>query len=326
MKESYVKALLLQLDFELKKLPKDVIETVFIGGGTPSTLNSDYFKQIFKVLNPYLNNVKEITCEVNPNSTTKQWLKDIYNLGVNRVSFGVQSFDDDKLKFLGRNHNSSSAIKIIEEAFEVGFENINCDIIYDTILDTKKLLQNDLNIIKELPINHLSAYSLTLEEGTKFYQRSDVKIDDEDMAIFLFDSLEKLGFKQYEISNFAKGENSKSKHNLGYWKYKQYIGVGAGAVGCKENKRLYNFKDINMYIQNPTTYDYTEQLSSDDIIVEKVLLGLRCEVGFDKNLLNKTALQKAYNLEKLGKIVLKEDNRFYSSSFLLADELALYIL
>ncbi len=259
LRDDYVKSLCKQLSFELNNLPKNIIKTVFIGGGTPSTLVLKHYQSIFNLLNPYLTNTKEITIEANPNSATLKWLEDIYSLGVNRISFGVQSFDDDKLEFLGRNHTAKMAITAIQNAKEVGFEHINCDIIYDTKLDNKKLLDNDLNIISDLPIDHISAYSLTLEEGTKFFNKSNVRVEDIDMANYLFNELEKMEFNQYEISNFACNEEAKSKHNLGYWKYEEYLGIGAGAVGCKGGKRLYTFKEVNKYIQEPTTYDEIEE-------------------------------------------------------------------
>ncbi len=326
LQDKYVKSLCRQLRFELKNLPKDIIKTVFIGGGTPSTLSLKQYKEIFDILNPYLTNTEEITIEANPNSATFSWLEDMYGLGINRISFGVQSFDDEKLEFLGRNHTAKMAITAIQNAKKVGFEHINCDIIYDTKLDNKMLLNSDLDIIRSLPIDHVSAYSLTLEEGTKFFDKSNVRVEDIDMANYLFHRLEEIGFYQYEISNFARVQNAKSKHNLGYWKYEEYLGIGAGAVGCVEGKRLYTHKDVNMYIENPTTYDYTEELTTEDIKVEKVLLGLRSEVGVDKNVLSDKELIQVNNLEQSGKIKFKNNSRFYSVDFMLVDELALYIL
>ncbi len=327
LKDKYVDALILQLKNELKSVAKDQIKTIFIGGGTPSTLTLNHYTKIFDILNPYITNTKEITIEANPNSASLQWLKDIHSLGINRISFGVQSFNDEKLEFLGRNHNSKMAISAIQNAKDIGFVHINCDIIYDTKLDTKELLHNDINVIKSLPVDHVSAYSLTLEEGTKFFDKSNVRVEDIDMANDLFEMLNKLGFEHYEISNFALNEDAKSKHNLGYWKYEEYLGIGAGAVGCRDHKRLYTYKDVDMYINNPCSYDDTEELSSEDIKVEKVLLGFRSEVGIDKNMLNDKELNKAYNLEELGKISFNNsDNKFYAIDFMLADEIALYIL
>jgi oxygen-independent coproporphyrinogen-3 oxidase len=325
LQDKFTEALCKQLIFELNANKDKKITTIFIGGGTPSTIGIKHYHQIFQILNPYLSTVEEITIEANPNSANEKWLSGIFDLGINRISFGVQSFNDKKLDFLGRNHNSSMAIKAIENAYKIGFKHINCDIIYDTILDTKKLLDNDLKIIKDLPIDHISAYSLTLEDGTNFFDKSDVKVDDEDMARYIFDQLRLLGFEQYEISNFAKNKQSQSKHNLGYWEYEEYIGAGAGAVGCINKRRLYTHQDINKYIKSPTTYENIERLSNDDIKTEKVLLGFRCIIGIDENILNINEQKKMEELKELGKVNFN-NNRYYANDFLLADELALYVL
>jgi oxygen-independent coproporphyrinogen-3 oxidase len=324
LKQEYMKALQKQLGYELKKQNKK-IETIFIGGGTPSTIDPIEYNKILDIIKPYmLDDNIEITIEANPNSATKQWLSGIYDIGINRISFGVQSFDDDKLDFLGRNHNKSQAIDAIKNANRVGFENINLDIIYDTVRDTKELLKNDLEIIRNLAINHISAYSLTLEEGTKFFNKSDVKIENEKLARYLFDELNNLGFKQYEISNFAKSNSAKSKHNLGYWQYKEYLGVGCGAVGCIENTRYYNTNDLVTYIQDPLKYEQKEILSSSDVFTEKLLLGFRSEVGVDMDLV----LQNGYkDTECLidEKKIYKKSNRLYSYDFMIADELVLFL-
>jgi oxygen-independent coproporphyrinogen-3 oxidase len=318
-----MKALMIQLKNEVSKNDKK-IETIFIGGGTPSTINAIKYKEVLEVVSPYLVPNCEITIEANPNSATKDWLQGIYNLGINRISFGVQSFDNEKLKFLGRNHNKVQAIEAINNAKEIGFENINCDIIYDTKLDTKELLENDLSIIKKLPINHISAYSLTIEEGTKFFNKINVQVEDENLARFLFKELKKLGFEQYEISNFALNEKARSKHNLGYWQYKEYLGIGSGAVGCIDNKRQYSEKDLEKYIQNPLEYEEIEVLSKDDILIEKVLLGFRSIVGVNIDNLNDNSKEKVKILIETNKIT-KEKNMIYSNDFMLADELSLYL-
>ena len=325
LRDNFTDALCEQLTFELSKIDKDIIETVFIGGGTPSCLSIEQYKKIFNTINPYLINTKEITSEANPNSATTKWLQGMYDLGVNRISFGVQSFNDKKLEFLNRNHTSTMAFDSIVNAKAIGFEHINCDIIYDTTLDTKELLYNDIETIKKLPIDHISAYSLTLEEGTKFYNKSNVQVENIKLANYLFDSLTTQGFTQYEISNFALNNDAKSKHNLGYWNYTQYIGCGAGAVGCINNQRLYTHKDIQKYINSPTSYASTEDLTLEDIKTEKILLGLRCEVGISKDILNDKELKQIDYLEQTNKIIFK-DNTYYSTDFMLADELALYIL
>ena len=323
LRDDYMIALEKQLKYELEKNKKE-IETIFIGGGTPSTIDAKKYKKILEIVKPYIKKDIEITIEANPNSATKQWLQDAYSVGINRISFGVQSFDDKKLDFLGRNHNKNHAIEAINNAHLIGFKNINCDIIYDTSLDEKKLLDNDLNIIKTLPVNHVSAYSLTIEEGTKFFNKSSVKVENIDLANYLFDELNKLGFIQYEISNFARNNDAKSKHNLGYWQYKEYLGVGCGAVGCYENKRYYGEKDVQRYINNPIEFEDIEELTKNDIVLEKTLLGFRSEVGVALNIFDTDTTKKIELLVKSEKIT-KKGNRIYSNDFMLADELCLYL-
>lgn len=323
LRKYYMKSLKLQLQYELKKQNK-IVETIFIGGGTPSCVDALEYKEVIEIIKPYMAKNIEITIEANPNSATFEWLNKIYEIGINRVSFGVQSFDDEKLNFLGRNHNKKQAIEAINNASKIGFKNINMDIIYDTSLDTKELLDNDLSIIKSLPINHISAYSLTLEEGTKFYNKSSVKIENENLANYLFKRLGEFGFSQYEISNFALNNDARSKHNLGYWEYKEYLGIGCGAVGCINNKRFYGIKDVQQYINTPLEYEEIEPLSSDDIVLEKILLGFRSEVGVPINILSKKQKVKLQQLIDDNKVILKDD-KIYNNDYMLADELALYL-
>ena len=325
LKQSYMDALYKQLKYELENNNIKKLESVFIGGGTPSCVDTKYYKPIFDLLKDYIDDSIEITTEANPNSATFEWLQNMYAYGVNCVSFGVQSFDNEKLEFLARNHNKNHAIDAVMNAQKIGFERINCDIIYDTFVDTKALINNDLEVIKTLPIDHISVYSLTLEEGTKFYNKSEVKVEDEDMARHIFEKLTDFGFKQYEISNFAKDKNSQCKHNIGYWKYENYLGIGSGAVGCFDNKRTYTNKDVQKYIVNPIEYESIENLSDDDILIEKTLLGLRSTIGCDLNLYNNTQLEKIKILEENKKILIK-DFRFYSYDFMLADEVSLFIV
>lgn len=323
-KKHYLEALKKQLKYELQKYTPE-IETVFIGGGTPSTIDGTEYEEIFQIITPYFKDPNiEITIEANPNSATDVWLKTIYNIGINRISFGVQSFNDEKLKFLGRNHNKDQALKAINNARDAGFVHINSDIIYDTKYDSKKLLEEDLKILETLPIDHLSAYSLTIEEGTKFFSQNNVKVEDENLAREFFLSLKNLGFEQYEISNFAKGDDAKSKHNLGYWKYKEYLGIGAGAVGYVQGQRYYPNKDIFQYIKDPLNYEKVEDIGKKDEKLEKLFLGLRSETGVSLDILDSQGLQRLQELERSHKITIKKD-RFYNQDFLLADELALFL-
>ena len=300
------------------------IETVFIGGGTPSTIKAFEYEEIFEMIKPHLEEFAEITTEANPNSASYEWLESMKNLGVNRVSFGVQSFDNDKLKFLGRSHNSNSAIKAIQNAKEIGFKGINCDIIYGVQNDTMESLKKDFDTAFSLPITHLSAYSLTIEEGTKFFDRSSVKIDDEDLSYEIFDYINKNGFHQYEISNFAKNKESESKHNYGYWQHKEYLGVGAGAVGYVNQQRHYPLKSIEEYIKNPLVFE-VEEIDLDDVKTEKILLGFRSLNGVEISLFNEEEMKKIDDLIQYNKVYIEND-RVFNKNFLLSDELALYIL
>ena len=300
------------------------IETVFIGGGTPSTIKPSEYEEIFEMIKPHLEEFAEITTEANPNSASYEWLENMNKLGVNRVSFGVQSFDNDKLKFLGRAHNANSAIKAIQNARSIGFKGINCDIIYGVQNDTMESLKKDFDTAFSLPITHLSAYSLTIEEGTKFFDRSSVKIDDEELSYEIFDYINKQGFHQYEISNFAKNKESESKHNYGYWQHKEYLGVGAGAVGYVNQERHYPSKSIEEYIQNPLFFD-VEKINLDDVKTEKILLGFRSLNGVEMSLFNEEEMKKIDDLIQYDKVYI-EKNRVFNKNFLLSDELALYIL
>lgn len=321
-----MKALVKQLKFELEYVKKEnkKLQTVFIGGGTPSSIKFEEYEEVFKLIKPYLEKNCEITTEANPNSASEKWLLGMKNFGVNRVSFGVQSFDNEKLKKLGRAHNSKSAISAIQKASCIGFNGINCDIIYGVEADSFESLKKDFDTAFSLPITHLSAYSLTIEKGTKFYNKSEIKIDDEELSYEIFDYINKCGFTQYEISNFSKAKEFESKHNYGYWEHKEYLGVGAGAVGYKQNSRYYPKKDIQEYINEPIKYEI-ENLSKKDIKIEKVLLGFRSSTGVKIELFNENELKKVQDLIDEKKLILKDD-KVYNQNFLLADELALYVI
>ncbi len=314
-----MKAVNKQLMFELEKFQvlKNSIETVFIGGGTPSTVEPNFYKEFFEILKPYLKHEAEITTEANPNSADHEWLKGMYELGINRISFGVQSFDERKLLYLGRNHTAKDALTAIETAYKTGFKNISLDLIYDTCLDTEKLLENDIKTAFSLPVNHISSYSLTIEKATKFYQQKVKPKDDENIAFWFVDKI-KEKFPQYEISNFGIYQ---SKHNLGYWMLKNYIGIGSGAVGFLEDKRYYPSTNVKNYINNPIK-QRVENLSLDDIKTEKIFLGLRSKVGVDISLLSHDKVKLLIKEKKL----YEQNHRVYNNDYFLADELSLFLM
>jgi len=320
---AYMKALYKQLAFELKRFgaQKNSIETLFIGGGTPSTVDPKLYTPIFELLKPYLQENAEITTEANPNSASKEWLKGMKALDINRVSFGVQSFDEDKLKNLNRAHTPSQAKEAIETAKALGFEHLSLDLIYNYQGDTKALLLNDIETAFTLPIDHISAYELTIEDGTKFSSTPEVRQDDENLAFFVVEEIEKRGFKAYEISNFGSYQ---SRHNKGYWELENYIGAGAGAVGFLRNTRFYPQTDIERYIHDPLNIT-EEHLTEDELLTEKIFLGLRSNVGIEKFSLTQKMQERATLLCKEHK--LSDGNtHYYNKNFFLSDELALFIL
>lgn len=311
-----------QLSFELErfKISSKEIESVFIGGGTPSTVEPKLYEKIFESLRPYLKEDIEITSEANPNSATQAWLEGMRKLGVNRISFGVQSFNDTKLKLLNRAHSATQAKEALLNAKKVGFENISLDLIYATLGDTKELLESDLQTAFSLPINHLSAYALTIEEGTPFESKPHMSNERLKLTSWLFKEIADFGFEQYEISNFGR---YKSTHNLGYWSYKDYIGLGSGAVGKLGMQRYYPTTDIENYIKNPLDIK-TEFLEQNEKRVEQIFLGLRSSIGVPKNTLNPNEIKKAEFLVQERKLITKNDT-FYNKEYLLADEIALFI-
>ena len=312
-----------QLQFELDRfnVKQGEIESLFIGGGTPSTIDPKLYQPLFQTLYPFLQKNAEITTEANPNSATKSWLEGMFNLGVNRVSFGVQSFQKKKLKGLNRSHSVEDAIESIGVAKTIGFKNISLDLIYNYQDDTKELLGDDIKKAFKLPINHISAYELTIEAGTKFYSRPKSKQDNENLAFFVAEEIQRRGFKQYEISNFG---DYQSYHNRGYWELKEYIGLGAGAVGFIENRRLYPTTDIDSYIQNPLNIR-EESISENELLTEKIFLGLRSIIGVNSSILTDKIKKRADFLVEQKKLE-KIDGVYQNKNFFISDELALYLI
>jgi oxygen-independent coproporphyrinogen-3 oxidase len=284
-------------------------ESVFIGGGTPSTTSPKLFEKLFTTISPYLKNNIETSTEANPNSATYEWISGMKSLGVNRFSFGVQSFNDEKLKYLGRNHDKKIAIKAIENCNKLDIENISLDLIYNTIKDNHQLITNDLDIALGLPINHISLYSLTIEDNTKFSNIDEKNDENLELTKYIFEKTSSV-LPQYEISNFG---TYKSIHNLGYWQYKEYLGLGSGAVGYINHQRIYPTKEIKEYINNPTNY-YIENISHEDEVFEKIFLGLRSCVGVEEELF--TNKEKLNNLIEEEKIFIHNGKVFNKKLFI----------
>ena len=323
LRKKYMDALLVQLEHELERFgttPQNPIETVFIGGGTPSTVDAALYVPLFEKIAPFLGEGCEITSEANPNSDTPEWLEGMKRVGVNRVSFGVQSFDDAKLTALGRAHNSAQALNAVRNAAQIGFERLSLDLIYGVAGDTRPLLERDVSTAFSLPIDHISLYALTIEEATAFEKTPEKAHEELDLTRWLFKEIADRGFEQYEISNFGR---TPSRHNLGYWEHKPYIGLGSGAVGFLRNRRFYPPNDIQTYIADPLAA-HVEELTPGDLLSEKLFLGLRSKIGVDAGILNAAQRKEADILLRAG-LLEERGGRLYNTDFLLADEIALRI-
>lgn len=318
LQDSYLQALLYDLDYELKG--KNItLQSIYVGGGTPNTMSAKSYEQIFERIakNANFSKTCEITLECNPNLLNIQWCKDLKSLGANRLSIGVQSFFDKKLEFLQREHQGSEIIRALDHAQSAGFENLSIDLIYGTPLDSEKSLKEEIALASKLPINHLSAYSLSIDKGSRFYSSPPV-LPLEDMGEIVGGELGSYGFAQYEVSNFARPY--KCAHNLAYWRGEEYIGCGAGAVGFQNKIRYTKLKYIPSYIKNSHSRS-AENLGEQDLFLERLFLGLRCEIGVPLSLLDQNKV--TYLLEE-DKACIQGEN-LKAKDFFLADEIALYL-
>ena len=266
-----------------------VIDTIYIGGGTPSYIDSSYIVNIMKTINSdyYLASHPEITIEVNPGTVTEQKLQDYKKAGINRLSIGLQSTHNNLLKQLGRIYTYEQFKTTYQLARKAGFNNINIDIMIGLPNQTIQDVEDTIKTILDLEPEHISVYSLILEEGTKLYQ--DVQIqkyslptdeEERDMYWTAKNMLEQAGYNHYEISNFAK-PTYESKHNLNCWEQKEYIGMGVAAHSYTNNIRYSNIDSIETYIQNyqnnhpEDNLIFHEKQNKQSAMSEYMLLGLR---------------------------------------------------
>ncbi len=322
-KEKYIESLCVDLCESMELMGESQkFHSIYFGGGTPNMLNPSDYERIFKILSSKIAPNTEITMELNPNASPKETLSAFKDLGVNRFSIGVQSFCDDKLKLLERNHSPKIARQFIENALNCGIK-VSIDLIYDTILDSPKSLRFELENALNLGVGHISCYALSIDKNSAFYAKNKNPVSESSLCYDLKAILESRGFMQYEVSNFAL--NHKSAHNLGYWAYCDYIGVGLGAVGkitsAKGIYRTYKNSDFGAYLANPSAFR-RESLSPSDIRLEKIFLGLRSEVGVESALIaDKNRLDL---LIKSGKI-RAQNGKIYATNYFLADEITLWV-
>ncbi|MGM9550697.1 MAG: radical SAM family heme chaperone HemW [Clostridia bacterium] len=277
-REKYVDVLI----DEIKKYKGVCADTVFIGGGTPTVLGDSLINIINAVReNLTLSENCEFSVEANPGTVTKELLTKMKKTGVNRLSIGVQSFNDNELKALGRIHTAKEAEVAFNMAREEGFDNINIDIMLSTPKQTLESVKNTLNTVKRLNPDHVSAYSLIIEEGTPFYNMElDVPDEDTEREIYHYtvNFLKSMGLERYEVSNFAK-EGFESRHNIKYWQCDDYIGIGAAAYSYNENYRFGNTDNIADYINAEKKEVYREFINEEERLKEKFMLGLRMSKG-----------------------------------------------
>lgn len=252
--DKFVSNLLNEIELAAPLYKTEKYDTIFFGGGTPSLLPPFKLKKIIEALrnNFSVSDVSEITIEANPEDFFEANFREYKDAGINRFSFGVQSFIDEELKFLTRMHTAEQAENVIRECRKI-FDNVSCDIIYSLPNQSKENLEFSLNKVIELNIPHVSAYTLIFEEQTKLYtllKKNIVKQNEDsvesDLYSFVSDFLMKHGFNHYEVSNYAK-PGYESKHNLKYWSYENYLGFGPSAHSLNNGKRWNNFRDIVKY-------------------------------------------------------------------------------
>jgi len=337
-----VEAISLELDLQRDFLGNDKIQTIYFGGGTPSLLEEQHLKQLMKQITydyPLSSN-PEITLEANPDDLSKEKLQMLYANGINRLSIGVQTFHDEMLKWMNRQHTAKEAEQCFYDARAAGFENISMDLIYALPADDHVLWMSDLQKMVRLNPEHISAYCLTIEPKTAFgnwLQKEIIQPINEDLAAeqfeLLVETLAKYKYEQYEISNFAQ-LGYESQHNSGYWRDEKYLGIGPSAHSYNGKFRKANVSNNAKYVkglQDRTIPFEVITLSKEDQINEYLLTSLRTKWGCDLSLLKEKygvdLLQIHGNhLEKLAyqSYLFEEDGHLIltQSGKLLADKIA----
>ena len=284
-RNEYIAALLKEIETR-KNEASEPIRTIYIGGGTPSTLEPTDIQAILNAIGT--EQTKEITMEMNPGDINEPYLRAIKLAGVNRLSIGIQSFRDELLQLIGRRHNAQQAIEAVRMAQHVGFDNISIDLMYALPTQTMKQWKEDIEQALRLNVQHISTYGLMYEEGTamtRMLEAGEIEAVDEEtenaMYDYLCQRLQGAGFEHYEVSNFAL-PGYESKHNSSYWDGTPYIGIGAGAHSYIGVVRSWNPSDLDAYISGinaGTLVRESETLTEKDLYNERIMLGLRTNKG-----------------------------------------------
>jgi len=313
-KEHHVDSYLDCLEREAAFYQGELLKTVYVGGGTPSLLNNIQLERLFGIIQKNFRMISdcELTLEANPVTFDIQKAKLMRGLGVNRLSLGVQSLNDRYLKFLGRAHNADQARAAFDILREAGFDNINLDLMYSFPGQTNKEIEEDAHGIAGFGGEHLSLYTLTIEEGSRFYHRKytwqDGTSQGEQYSLVM-KALESTGFSQYEISNFTKPARE-SKHNRIYWQGENYIGLGVGAHSHKNGERYWNVSNLMEYIhrlkESQRPVEGREILDSHARLKETLLFGLRMNQGVN-----------VVQLEQRFQCILTPESREMLNSFII---------
>ena len=296
---SYTTLLITEIKSARKQVgERAVVPSIFFGGGTPSLMEAEDIKSIISTIGSEFDLAGdiEITLESNPDTVDKDKLEKFYQAGINRISFGMQSAVPHVLATLDRTHNPDNLYQVTKWASEVGFKEISVDLIYGTPGESKSDWQKSIDAALSLPITHISAYALIIEEGTKLaaqIKRGEVDQVDDDLTaekyLMADNAFTKFGFNWYELSNWSK-VNSESKHNLAYWLGKNWWGAGPGAHSHLNGKRFWNVKHPNLYKQkidaNESPVADSEDLKELQIESERLMLSIRLPSGVEKNTLN----------------------------------------
>ena len=320
-KKNYIKALKREIKEVSKKVSTDYeVYTIYFGGGTPSIIKADYIKEVLDVIKSHFKLYKddfypEITIECNPKTVDMEKLSIYKEAGINRISLGLQSTDNDELKLLGRIHTYEDFLESYEMVRKSGFKNVNIDLMSAIPNQKIKTYEKSLNEIIKLNPEHISSYSLIIEEGTPFFKKysedaplfKDLPSEDEDREMYALTSekLGKSGYERYEISNYAK-PGFCSRHNTSYWDRVPYLGFGVGASSFFENERYKNRANLKEYIEKAGKEDIREEITKlnlNDAMSEFMFLGLRKTAGVSKSEFKNNF---TFSVEKIfGKIIEK---------------------
>lgn len=295
-KSLYVKRLCAEIESVAQKIESDrpIADTVYFGGGTPTLLSPWQFDEVINTVDRCfgIECGAEITAETNPKTADGEKLCDMRSIGINRLSIGMQSVHDNELRALGRIHTFSDFEKTFSDAREAGFDNISADLMYGIPEQDIQSFEGSIEKLAAMAPEHISSYSLTVEEGTPFYNRRETLVlPDEDtvsqMYILMSDKLSSLGYKKYEISNFAHNDRE-SRHNLKYWKCEDYLGFGPAAHSYYGGVRYSNSRDIEAYLRGESIAESQEVIDNEEAMDEYVMLGMRLSCGIDIKKFNST--------------------------------------